>query len=100
MASRARSSQTSIEPSPVTTTSPTTKENDGRARQRCRRQWLLRVLLSLSVFLISYQLLWTYWLAGVFVPEYEVDDMGRKRYRRHPEQLYKMDKTNNKKVPT
>ncbi|KAL7565915.1 hypothetical protein ACA910_021499 [Epithemia clementina (nom. ined.)] len=79
----------------------TTKENDGgRSRQRCIRRWLLRIVLCTSVFVLSYHFMWTYWLAGVFVPDYEIDEEGHKRFRRHPDQLFKIDKATYSKIPT
>lgn len=74
------------------------KGNDGRRR---RKQWVVRAITFLSMGIVSYHLLWTYWLAGVFVPDYEIDPVtGHKKIRRRPDRTYKIDKFTGEKVPT
>lgn len=75
-----------------------TKENDGRQH---RKRFINRVVVSLCISIVTYHFLWNYWLAGVFVPEYENDPTtGRKKIRRRPDLLQKEDILTHKKVPT
>lgn len=85
-------------PSSNTTIQARTKENDGRGR---RRRFVVRFFVLIVILLASVPLLWTYWLAGVFVPDFEIDPItGRKKYRRRPDRLYKINKYTLEKVPT
>ena len=84
-----------VAPSPL---SSHQKENDGRAS---RRRLYAKIGLWLLLCLLAYRALWTYWLAGVNVPDYEIDKAtGRKRVRRRPEHLKKYDHIQGKHVPT
>jgi len=66
-----------------------------------RGRWAVRLVAGLCIGIVSYHLMWTYWLAGVFVPEYEIDKTtGRKKIRRRPELLTKQDIVTKKQVPT
>jgi len=74
------------------------KENDGR---RLRNRLLIRVGLWLLLGLLAYRALWTYWLAGVGIPDVDVDQRtGRERIRRRPEHLKKFDHIQGRDVPT
>lgn len=51
--------------------------------------------------MVSYQILWSYYLAGYNVPDVEQDPLtGRKRIRRRPHLLVKKDHRTGKDVPT
>jgi hypothetical protein len=65
------------------------------------RGLLLKVVGFLAILLAFYQTLWVYWLAGVNIPDVEVDKLtGQKRIRRRPDKLRKRDHIARKDVPT
>jgi hypothetical protein len=68
---------------------------------RQRNRLFCRISLWIALGLAAYQVLWTYWLAGVNIPDYEVDKVtGQKRIRRRPEHLKKHDHFLGVDVPT
>ena len=74
------------------------KGNDGSRR---RNRILIKAGVWLFLALAAYQILWSYWLAGVGIPDYEVDKVtGQTRIRRRPELLYKHDHLLGRQVPT
>ena len=80
---------------------PLKKEKSTDAAAKLRRYRLL-VKTSIWVFLglTAYQVLWSYWLAGINVPDYEIDKMtGQKRIRRRPDLLVKHDHLLGRQVP-
>ena len=80
--------------------STTTKGNDGRSYFR-RRMVCIKVVVWVGLILMAYNLLWTYWLAGVNIPDEEYDKVsGQKRIRRKPGLMTKHDYVTNKDVPT
>ena len=62
--------------------------------------WLSRLFFAAGVLLVAYHVLWTYWLAGVNVPDVEVGKDGKTRTRRRPEMLIKHDHEADKDIPT
>jgi hypothetical protein len=57
-----------------------------------RKRLLFKVAIWLVLGLAAYQVLWQHWLAGVAVPDYDVDKItGRTRIRRRPDELVKRD---------
>jgi hypothetical protein len=78
--------------------------NAGRREEqnrRVRNRLLCKGALWISLIVSGYQVLWNYYLAGVNVPDYEIDmETGRKRVRRRPEHLKKLDPQTGKEVPT
>jgi len=48
-----------------------------------------------------YQVLWKFYLAGVNIPDVEIDKVtGRKRIRRRPDKLKKRDHQKGQDIPT
>lgn len=79
-------------------TSSNTKGNDGRGS---RKRLVLKLLIWLALILGTYQLLWSYYLAGLNIPDFEIDKItGQKRVRRRPDKLVKRDQNTGKDVPT
>lgn len=77
---------------------PSTKENNGRG---LRKRMLFKVLIWAGLVLGAYQLLWSYYLAGYNIPDFEIDKItGQKRIRRRPDKLVKRDFTSGLDVPT
>jgi hypothetical protein len=65
------------------------------------KRHLLKCLVGLFLFLLVYQLLWTYWLAGVGVPDVEMDfEQGIERVRRRPDRLKKVNPQTGRQVAT
>ena len=74
------------------------KGNDGRG---LRRRLVLKLLIWVALILGAYQILWSYYLAGVNIPDFEIDKVtGQKRVRRRPDKLVKRDPVAGKDVPT
>jgi hypothetical protein len=74
------------------------KGNDGRG---LRKRLVLKVLIWVALILGAYQLLWSYYLAGLNIPDVEIDKVtGQKRVRRRPDKLVKRDYVAGKDVPT
>ena len=74
------------------------KENDGRGH---RKRLLCKVLVWVALTLSVYQVLWKFYLAGVNIPDVEIDKVtGQKRIRRRPDKLKKRDYEKGKDVPT
>jgi len=74
------------------------KGNTGISR---RQRMLIKVGIWLLLGLFAYRAMWTYWLAGVGIPDVEIDKVtGQKRIRRRPEQIRKYDPSLGKHVPT
>lgn len=66
-----------------------------------RKRLLFKVMLWIALALSAYQVLWTYWLAGVGIPDVEIDKTtGQKKVRRRPDLLVKRDHTTGQDVPT
>jgi hypothetical protein len=59
----------------------------------------VRAATATGLIILAYQLLWTYWASGVFVPDRELIN-GREVIRRHPELLTKHDPVQGRDVPT
>ena len=75
-----------------------TKGNDGRGS---RKRVLCRITIWVGVLLAVYQILWSYWLAGLNIPDVEIDKVtGQKRIRRRPHLLRKHDHVAHQDVPT
>jgi hypothetical protein len=78
--------------------SASTKGNDGRG---LRKRLVLKLLIWVALILGAYQMLWSYYLAGVNIPDFEIDKVtGQKRVRRRPDKLVKRDPVAGKDVPT
>ena len=74
------------------------KGNDGRG---LRKRLVLKLLIWVALILGAYQILWSYYLAGVNIPDFEIDKVtGQKRVRRRPDKLVKRDPVAGKDVPT
>jgi hypothetical protein len=96
-------------PVPAAPTMPRSARLNGRNRGTSRslissfagRGLLLKVVGFLAILLAFYQTLWVYWLAGVNIPDVEIDKLtGQKRIRRRPDKLRKRDHIARKDVPT
>jgi hypothetical protein len=62
---------------------------------------MCRAVLWIALIMLGYHALWTYYLAGVNIPDNEIDmETGRTRVRRRPEHLKKLDPKTGKDVPT
>jgi hypothetical protein len=74
------------------------KGNDGRG---LRKRLVCKLLIWLALILGAYQMLWSYYLAGINIPDFEIDKVtGQKRVRRRPDKLVKRDHVAGKDVPT
>jgi hypothetical protein len=77
--------------------SASTKGNDGRG---LRKRLVLKLLIWLALILGAYQMLWSYYLAGINIPDFEIDKVtGQKRVRRRPDKLVKRDHVAGINVP-
>jgi hypothetical protein len=75
-----------------------TKGNNGLGG---RKRLVCKLLIWLALILGSYQMLWSYYLAGINIPDVEIDKVtGQKRVRRRPDQLVKRDHVAGIDVPT
>jgi hypothetical protein len=75
-----------------------TKGNNGRGG---RKRLVCKLLIWLALILGAYQMLWSYYLAGINIPDIEIDKVtGQKRVRRRPDQLVKRDHVAGIDVPT
>ncbi|GKY96638.1 hypothetical protein MPSEU_000623400 [Mayamaea pseudoterrestris] len=84
---------------PPLTVIKTKKLDANNSKQRNVRLYF-KLAVWLFLMLTAYQILWSYWLAGVGVPDYEIDKAtGQKRIRRRPDLLVKHDYLLNKEVP-
>jgi hypothetical protein len=78
--------------------SASTKGNDGRG---LRTRLVCKLLIWLALILGTYQMLWSYYLAGLNIPDVEIDKItGQKRTRRRPDKLVKRDYVAGVNVPT
>jgi len=78
----------------------TTATTVGGGRNTRRRLWC-RIMMWLGLILSTYQILWSYWLAGLNIPDVETDKVtGQQRIRRRPDKLVKHDHVQGKDVPT
>lgn len=65
------------------------KGNNGRAG---RKRLMFKVLVYVALGICAFQTLWKYWLAGVNVPDFEIDQAtGQKRIRKKPHKQHKFD---------
>jgi hypothetical protein len=70
------------------------------ARRSNKACWF-RFCLWIGAGLAAYQVVWSYWLAGLNIPDVEIDKVtGQKRIRRRPHKLLKHDPVTNQQVPT
>jgi hypothetical protein len=75
-----------------------TKGNNGRGG---RKRLVCKLLIWFALILGAYQMLWSYYLAGINIPDIEIDKVtGQKRVRRRPDQLVKRDHVAGIDVPT
>jgi hypothetical protein len=82
----------------VSLVSSSTKENSGRG---FRKRLVCKVVIWIALLTAAYQLLWSYYLAGLNIPDFEIDKItGQKRIRRRPDKLTKRDHSAGLDVPT
>jgi hypothetical protein len=83
---------------PKNSVTSNTKGNDGRG---LRKRLVCKVLIWFALGIGAYQILWSYYLAGLNIPDIEIDKItGQKRIRRRPDKLVKRDHVAGINVPT
>ena len=66
-----------------------------------RNRVAFRILVWIALLLAAYQVLWTWYLAGVNIPDVEIDPLtGQQKVRRRPDRLRKYDPEQGKGVAT
>jgi hypothetical protein len=73
-----------------------TKENLGRRRQE---RFMIKLAMWVFLCVSAYSILWRYYLAGINVPDVEIDSQGVKKIRRRPDLLVKKDPTTGEHLP-